>query len=42
MSFNIKSSFVTRAVVEDDKEQQLESDNNGKEGLKRENNKSKW
>jgi uncharacterized protein YaiL (DUF2058 family) len=26
MSFNIKSSFVSRAVVEDDKETQIESD----------------
>jgi hypothetical protein len=26
MSFNIKNSFVSRAVVEDDKEKQLDSD----------------
>ncbi|GAN04714.1 hypothetical protein MAM1_0071d04178 [Mucor ambiguus] len=31
MSFNIKSSFVSRAVVEDDEEKQLESDANQKE-----------
>lgn len=33
MSFNIKNSFVSRAVVEDDQEKQLESDGNQKEGL---------
>ncbi|KAI8638029.1 N-terminal domain of NEFA-interacting nuclear protein NIP30-domain-containing protein [Parasitella parasitica] len=31
MSFNIKSSFVSRAVVEDDEEKQLETETNAKE-----------